>query len=76
MTTTVGDTLYIKGAPEIVLDRCTIPAGERQQAEHLLSEWQQHAMRTLAIAWIASAEVKGLALAAISDPLRPTWRML
>ena len=71
MTTTVGDTLYIKGAPEIVLDRCAIPAGERQQAEHLLSEWQQHAMRTLAIAWIASAEVKGLALAAISDPLRP-----
>ena len=50
MTTTVGDTLYIKGAPEIVMRKCDMKADERQQVEQQLYEWQQHAMRTLAIA--------------------------
>ena len=50
MTTTVDDTLYIKGAPEIVMRNCDMKADERQQVEQQLYEWQQHAMRTLAIA--------------------------
>jgi Ca2+-transporting ATPase len=30
MTTTVGTTLYIKGAPEVVMDRCRLSADERR----------------------------------------------
>ena len=73
MTTTVGDTLYIKGAPEIVMRRCEMKADERQQVEQQLYEWQQHAMRTLAIAAGSRFTVNGLrllAIVAISDPLR------
>ena len=73
MTTTVGDTLYIKGAPEIVMRRCDMKADERQQVEQQLYEWQQHAMRTLAIAAGSRLTVNGLrllAIVAISDPLR------
>ena len=66
MSTTVGDTVYIKGAPEIVMAMCDMTDEERQQAEQQLTEWQQHAMRTLAIAQGA----KLLAIVAISDPLR------
>ncbi len=75
MTTTVGDTTYIKGAPEIVLAMCKISDEERQEVEGQLRTWQQHAMRTLAIAMIspwqgALKEASLLAIVAISDPLR------
>ena len=66
MTTTVGDTLYIKGAPEIVLGMCKLSQEVQQQMETLLKNWQQHAMRTLAIAQDKTL----LAIVAISDPLR------
>ncbi len=73
MSTTVGDTIYIKGAPEIVMAMCEMTDEERQQAEQQLAEWQQHAMRTLAIAVGSRFTVHGLrllAIVAISDPLR------
>ena len=73
MSTTVGDTIYIKGAPEIVMAMCEMTDEERQQAEQQLAEWQQHAMRTLAIAVGSRFTVNGLrllAIVAISDPLR------
>lgn len=82
MSTTVGSTLYIKGAPEIVMAMCTMTDEERKQAEVQLAEWQQHAMRTLAIAVSSQSTVHGslsesvalqsqlLAIVAISDPLR------
>ena len=66
MTTTIGDTLYIKGAPEIVLDMCELSQDSRRQAETQLRDWQRHAMRTLAIAQDKTL----LAIVAISDPLR------
>lgn len=66
MTTTVGDTIYIKGAPEMVMDRCQLSDDERQHLEAQLLEWQQHAMRTLAVA----QDDQLLAIFAISDPLR------
>ena len=65
MTTTVGDTLYIKGAPEVVMEMCDMGA-ERAKLEAQLTEWQQHAMRTLAI----GKNSQLLAIVAISDPLR------
>ena len=73
MTTTVGDTLYIKGAPEVVLAMCDIPDEERRCVESQLGEWQQRAMRTLAIAVgspSAADRSRLLAIVAISDPLR------
>ncbi len=66
MTTTIGTTNYIKGAPEIVIRGCNLDDEERQQVEALLHEWQSHAMRTLAIA----ENSRLLAIVAISDPLR------
>ena len=66
MTTTVGDTTYIKGAPEIVIHMCGLKRDKRLQVKQQLYEWQQHAMRTLAIA----ANNKLMAIVAISDPLR------
>ena len=66
MTTTVGTTLYIKGAPEVVMDRCRLSADERRAMDEQLLEWQRHAMRTLAVA----QDDQLLAIFAISDPLR------
>ena len=66
MSTTVGDTIYIKGAPEVVMDMCDLTPDEREKAQQQLLEWQQHAMRTLAIAQDKTL----LAIVAISDPLR------
>ena len=75
MTTTVGDTIYIKGAPEIVMKMCQMSNEQQQTAEGQLHEWQQHAMRTLAIAVASPGQgsLEGatlLAIVAISDPLR------
>ena len=67
MTTTVGTTRYIKGAPEVVLAMCSLTAAQRHAAEARLQDWQRHAMRTLAIA----QDSQLLAIVAISDPLRP-----
>ena len=66
MSTTVGNTVYIKGAPEVVMDMCDLTTDERGTAQQQLLEWQQHAMRTLAIAQDKTL----LAIVAISDPLR------
>lgn len=70
MSTTVGDVTYIKGAPEIVMEKCSIEADMSQQMEAQLRDWQQHAMRTLAIAQDKTL----LAIVAISDPLRKEVR--
>ena len=66
MSTTVGGTRYIKGAPEIVMSMCSLTDAVRRQATEHLKEWQQHAMRTLAVA----QDDRLLAIIAISDPLR------
>lgn len=66
MATTVGNTLYIKGAPEVVMSMCDLSDDERKEADRQLKEWQQHAMRTLAIAQDRTL----LAIVSISDPLR------
>ena len=83
MTTTVGDTIYIKGAPEVVMEYLEVRGEKLEVSEMLdkLREWQQHAMRTLAIAAVKlpkdtsltshpSPLVSFVAIVAISDPLR------
>ena len=66
MSTTVGDTIYIKGAPEVIIARCTLTDDERHELEQQLLDWQNHAMRTLAVA----QDNQLLAIFGISDPLR------
>ncbi len=66
MSTTIGQTTYIKGAPEVVMAMCRLSDEQRQQTMRQLVSWQRHAMRTLAIAQDDSL----LAIVGISDPLR------
>lgn len=71
-----GRMLFVKGAPDIVLNHCDIADDDRRQIEKTLAGWQSQAMRTLAFACRAAdtADVAHLtlqAVAAISDPLRP-----
>lgn len=67
--------LFVKGAPEIIMERCVMDADERRRVAELLSGWQNKAMRTLAFACrrCDMMDVDGLTLqgvVAISDPLR------
>ena len=43
--------LFVKGAPEIILKKCTMEDREKKQALEELDEWQHKAMRTLAFAY-------------------------
>ena len=79
--------LYVKGAPEIVLGFCKLTDEERQHYNQLLADYQQKAIRTLALAAYpfpkgGEQEASPLgggwegalslqALVAISDPVRP-----
>lgn len=71
MTTTIkcadGHTrVYKKGAPEIIISQCDITEQDRSSVEAVLLEYQQKAMRTLAL----SCDGKLQAVFGISDPLR------
>lgn len=68
MSTTIGATTYLKGAPEVIIARCKdhLDATALNEIQAQLLEWQRHAMRTLAIAQDSTL----LAIVAISDPLR------
>ena len=83
MATRVDDTLYIKGAPEIVMAMCGVGIKDyglkikdyglknTEELASLLQGWQQRGLRTLAL---AHAEGQGTpvldALVAIADPVR------
>lgn len=66
MSTTADGVVYLKGAPEKILAHCALSDQVKHDAEQQLSQWQQRAMRTLAIAQDQTL----LAVVAISDPLR------
>jgi Ca2+-transporting ATPase len=66
MATRVDNTLYIKGAPEIVMGMCS-----STEESSLLLEWQQRGLRTLALAHAEGQATPVLdALVAIADPVR------
>lgn len=78
-------TLYMKGAPEIVMEHCRMTEEDRRQTEQTLLGWQQKAMRTLGLAYrivkeaeptdcrqlVEAGELTFLGIVAISDPVRP-----
>ncbi len=80
-----GRMLYVKGAPEAVLDLCMCPEKEMMQGyREKLLDWQRHAQRTLVMAGRMLKPEEGddcselvlrgglmfLGMAAISDPIR------
>ncbi|MGN0068971.1 MAG: calcium-translocating P-type ATPase, PMCA-type [Prevotella sp.] len=77
-----GRYLYVKGAPEIIMDFCLLSPEVREKISHTLLGYQQKAMRTLAFAYKELGKndplcfeslLSGLtfqAVAAISDPVR------
>jgi Ca2+-transporting ATPase len=78
-------TLYIKGAPEIILNLCKHIPVEKTKIEKQLLEYQNKAMRTLSFAYqtiednhnyiengkLQNTELTFLGTVAISDPVRP-----
>ena len=76
MATLAEGVLYVKGAPERVLDACDLSEDERRTYDEQLREWQQRAMRTLAFAQKSANSTDDIehmqlqAICAISDPLR------
>ncbi len=77
--------LYIKGAPEIILDLCTDVPG-RADINDTLLDWQRHALRTLGFAYAIITDDRPvfsddalrpditfsyMGICAIADPVRP-----
>ena len=77
--------LYIKGAPEIVMEKCDLSAEAVQVNNQQLLAYQNKAMRTLGLAYkvvsendskdcaelVNAGEMSFLGIFAISDPIRP-----
>ena len=68
--------LFVKGAPEYVVNFCDISDAERTQVGVLLRSYQARAMRTLALACrktgsLTTEHMTLQAIVAISDPIRP-----
>lgn len=75
MTVVNNDRLFVKGAPEIILDMCVISAEERSNIEARIVGYQRAGMRVLALAMGESSDfiTSGLtlqAIFAIEDPIR------
>lgn len=79
-TASGGQVLAVKGAPEIVRSMCW-PDGEEERMRELFADFQNRAMRTLAVAWsetgaatceaaLAEGGLHFAAAVAISDPVR------
>lgn len=80
--TPFGRMLFVKGAPEIVMDFCEMKPEEREHTVMQLRRWQNRAMRTLAFACTAVTADGGTdignclhgmelqAVTAINDPIR------
>lgn len=77
-----GRYLYVKGAPEIILGKCTSFFVDKSAVEAQLTEYQNMAMRTLGFAFVRCDDAKTcdealnaggltfIGVAAISDPVR------
>ena len=79
MATVANGSVFVKGAPEIVLSMCKLTTEQQAEIGRTLSDYQHRAMRTLAFAMkrvdddIDNLKFEGLefqGVCAISDPLR------
>ena len=75
-TLTADGTVYMKGAPEVILNHCSLDEDDLADAEFLLRTYQDKAMRTLAFATKKDDSLDDLdglqlqGICAISDPVR------
>lgn len=72
--TTSDGYIYMKGAPEIVFEKCASSVVAKEELERTLLAYQQRGMRTLGFAASASGDpdqLRFLGVVAISDPVRP-----
>ena len=56
---------YLKGAPEVLLDRCTLSAEDRESWMEKADAYAREGFRVLAVAW-AEGETEDIAVAARS----------
>ena len=76
--------VYVKGAPEILMNLCVLPADEKTHYASLLQDYQNHANRTLAFAYkeiadtddifadgkLNISDLKMMGIVGIEDPVR------
>ncbi len=77
-------TVYVKGAPDILMGMCSLTDGEKRRYEEKLAEYQSHANRTLAFAYkeldtadgafkdgrLAVGDLTMMGIVGIEDPVR------
>ena len=72
-------TLFVKGAPEVVVSMCNLPAGKRKLAEDQINKWAEKGLKVLGLASkkISKAEVDKISVGNISglkwDGLAGLW---
>jgi len=72
-------TLFVKGAPEVVVSLCNLPAGKRKLAEDQINKWAEKGLKVLGLASkkISKAEVDKISVGNISglkwDGLAGLW---
>lgn len=73
-----GRALFVKGAPEAILERCTLAAPERDKALQAYADLAQNGLRVIALAWRPEPEHNSretdlifLGLVGLIDPPRP-----
>jgi Ca2+-transporting ATPase len=57
-----GVVSYLKGAPEVVIDRCTLAAAERESWKEKADAYAREGFRVLAVAWSAGEVEEHLTL--------------
>src|SRR3989339_1580492 len=62
-------TLFVKGAPEVVVSMCNLPAGKRKLAEDQINKWAEKGLKVLGLASkkISKAEVDKISVGNISS---------
>ncbi len=69
-----GQVSYLKGAPEVVIERCALAAADHESWREKAEAYAQEGFRVLAVAWGAGEREDGLTflgLALFWDPPRP-----
>jgi Ca2+-transporting ATPase len=67
MSVTTQDGTWVKGAPEVILDRCSLNPKEQSHWQKLIDLWGREGLRIIALAY----NQQFLGLIGLADPVRP-----